>query len=82
MFRGKSLKHGSMKTADEKVRYEPKRFISRSFLYYTPLFENRRLLLPTVSSTKKPKIFIERKRRKKTVESIFKKIDFDEKKPL
>lgn len=43
MFRGKSLKHGSMKTADEKVRYEPKRFISRSFLYYTPLFENRRV---------------------------------------
>ena len=43
MFRGKSLKHGSMKTADEKVGYEPKRFISRSFLYYTPLFENRRV---------------------------------------
>lgn len=43
MFRGKSLKHGSTKTADKKVRYEPKRFISRSFLYYIPLFENRRV---------------------------------------
>lgn len=43
MFRGKSLKHGSTRTADKKVRYEPKRFISHSFLYYIPLFENRRV---------------------------------------